>query len=94
MAEKREKPPITSKMETDYVKDRTETEYVGNGKVKSGLLLQFIRPMFWGLVRGAGGSVPRVCEVEGRLCKWTHTKSNSQNMAPASLYRRSRTTKP
>ena len=37
---------------------------------------------------------PRVCEVEGRLCKWTHTKSNSQNMAPASLYRRSRTTKP
>ena len=34
----KEKPPITSKMETEYVKKKkTETEYVGNGKVKSGL---------------------------------------------------------
>ena len=75
----------------------TETPIVENGNVKSGPLLRFIRPKLW-VEEGAGGSVPRVCEVEGRLCKWTHTKSNSQNMAPASLawlaYRRSRTTKP
>ena len=67
---------------TDYVEDGNgirQKEKDGNGirrerKGKVWTLLRFIRPMFWGLVRGAGGSVPRVCEVEGRLCTWTLTQ--------------------
>ena len=43
-------------------------------KRKSGKLSRFIRPMLGVEGEALAGSVPRVCEVEGRLCKWTHTK--------------------
>ena len=79
-----EKPPITSKMETDYVKDRTETEYVGNGKVKSGLLLRFILDPCSGVYCAALAALCHASAKWRAACVSGLTqKSNSQNMAHA-----------